>query len=429
MNLPREADAVGPLPAQDGVATRRVILLLAASVALMMTGFGIIFPVFGKRLGELGGSVQALGLMSMAFAAAQFLLAPFLGSLADRVGRRPIVLVSLGGFAVANVAFLLVDSAGGYVAVRYFEGAITAGLLPAAMAVVADTVDEEERARWTGIVMGSYGFGIIFGPALGGLLYETGGFAAPFAVSAGLGALALVLAAVLVPETRVLTPESRGGGPSTWDSRPASRDRAPSDGMVASLPRPLYVFGTLLLLDFLAVFIFAFVEPQMVFFLYDDLGFSATQFGVIIGGYGLTMTLGQATLGGLSDRFGRTPLIAVGFLLNVVFYLGLIVTRDFGLQLALAVVAGLGTALLEPALSAFYLDIAKDAHRGRVMGLKESAAALGGVAGPLAVALVSGWLGPLGIFTVAAVLPAVAAVVALAMLSGRGRRVAVPATP
>ena len=427
MNLPREADAVGPLPAQDGVATRRVILLLAASVALMMTGFGIIFPVFGKRLGELGGGVQALGLMSMAFAAAQFLLAPFLGSLADRVGRRPIVLVSLGGFAVANVAFLLVDSAGGYVAVRFFEGAITAGLLPAAMAVVADTVEEEERARWTGIVMGSYGLGIIVGPALGGLRYEGGGFAAPFAVSAGLGALALLLAAALVPETRVPSPELRAPRGSSSELGTRRSDR-PS-GMLGSLPRPLTVFGTLLLLDFLAVFIFAFVEPQLVFFVYDDLGFSATQFGVIIGGYGLAMALGQAALGGLSDRFGRTPLIAVGFLLNVAFYLGLVVTREFVPLLLVAVVAGLGTALLEPALSAFYLDVAGRAHRGRVMGFKESAAAFGGVTGPLAVALVSGWLGPLGVFAVAAALPALAAALALAVLTGRGRRAATPVTP
>jgi MYXO-CTERM domain-containing protein len=93
---------------------RRILLLLAGSVALMMTGYGIVFPIFGKRLGELGAGVETLGSMSMAFAVAQLLLAPVLGSATDRFGRRPIILLALVGFAMANVGFLLVDSPGAY---------------------------------------------------------------------------------------------------------------------------------------------------------------------------------------------------------------------------------------------------------------------------------------------------------------------------
>ena len=69
--------------------TRRILFLLAASIALMMTGYGIVLPVFAKRLGELGSGVVALGLMSMGFAFAQLLLSPFMGSFADRFGRKP----------------------------------------------------------------------------------------------------------------------------------------------------------------------------------------------------------------------------------------------------------------------------------------------------------------------------------------------------
>ena len=64
--------------------TRTIILLLAFSVGLMMTGFGIIMPVFARRLGELGSGVEGLGLMTMSFALAQFIAAPVMGSLADR---------------------------------------------------------------------------------------------------------------------------------------------------------------------------------------------------------------------------------------------------------------------------------------------------------------------------------------------------------
>ena len=83
----------------DPRRARNIILLLAACVALMMTGFGIIMPVFARRLGELGSGVEGLGLMTMSFALAQFLAAPVMGSLADRYGRRPFILLGQIGRA------------------------------------------------------------------------------------------------------------------------------------------------------------------------------------------------------------------------------------------------------------------------------------------------------------------------------------------
>ncbi|MGD9374775.1 MAG: MFS transporter, partial [Anaerolineae bacterium] len=121
---------------------RTIILLLAGSVALMMTGLGIIIPIFARRFEELGGGVQALGLMIMAFALAQLLAAPLLGSLADRYGRRPFVLLSLAAFAVDNVGFLLASSVTAFIVVRALEGALTAGLYPAAMGIVADVAPQ-----------------------------------------------------------------------------------------------------------------------------------------------------------------------------------------------------------------------------------------------------------------------------------------------
>src|SRR5215472_15222743 len=83
--------------------TRRILFLLAACIALMMTGYGIVLPVFAKRIGELGSGVQALGLMTMGFAFAQFILSPFMGSFADRYGRRPLILMALAGEVLANL--------------------------------------------------------------------------------------------------------------------------------------------------------------------------------------------------------------------------------------------------------------------------------------------------------------------------------------
>jgi MFS family permease len=388
---------------------RTIVLLLAASVGLMMTGYGIVMPVFARRLDELGAGVTALGFMTMAFAFAQFALAPFMGNLADRFGRRPLVLLALAGVVATNIAYLLTASVEAYVVTRFLQGAITAGLLPASLAVVGDIFPEDSRGRWAGLLMGSYGAGFIFGPALGGALYDWLGFAAPFGVSAGLALIGLLLAAVLMPETR--PPHIQSEPPKDG----SARERRPT---LASLPRPLRAFFALLALDFAAFFGFAFVEPEMVFYFYDRLGFSTTQFGLLVGGYGFAMVAGQTTLGGLSDRFGRRPVIAAGFALNTVFFLGLAAFDRFGLLFLLALSAGLGNALATPALSASYLDITEERHRSSVLGIKESAAALGAVAGPLLVASVSPFTTPGEIFAASGTIALVAMVISLFALRG-----------
>jgi MFS family permease len=350
-----------------------IVLLLAASVGLMMTGYGIVMPVFARRLDELGAGVAALGFMTVAFALAQFALAPFMGNLADRLGRRPLVLLALAGVVATNIAYLLTASVEAYIVTRFLQGAVTAGLLPASLAVVGDIFPEDSRGQGAGLLMGSYGAGFIFGPALGGALYDWLGFVAPFGVSAGLALGGLLLAAVLVPETRPTIVQS------VAPKDGSARERRPTRW--ASVPRPLHAFFALLALDFAAFFGFAFVEPEMVFYFYDRLGYSTTQFGLLVGGYGLAMVAGQTTLGGLSDRFGRRPGIAAGFALNAIFFLGLATLDRFGLLLLLALSAGLGNALATPALSASYLDITEERYHSSVLGIKESAAALGAVAG------------------------------------------------
>lgn len=175
------------------------------------------------------------------------------------------------------------------------------------------------------------------------------------------------------------------------------------------------------MLDFVAVFGFAFIEPQMVFYLYNTLAFSTAQFGLMVSGYGLTMLFGKAALGQLGDRFGKRLLIAVGFLLNSSLYLGLLLVHQFGWLILVALVAGLGSSLVTPALSAFYLDITAQEHRSRIMGMKESVAALGGVAGPLLVALLSRWIPPQGIFALAGIVIVLAVILALVVLSPQPR--------
>jgi DHA1 family tetracycline resistance protein-like MFS transporter len=404
----------GPSPRR----ARNVILLLAASVGLMMTGYGIIMPIFARRLGEFGSGVEALGLMTMSFALAQLVAAPFMGSLADRYGRRPLVLVSLAAFAAANIGFLFATSTTTLIVIRALEGALTAGLFPAAMGVVADVVPEKQRAQWVGVVMGSYGAGFIFGPVVGGILYDGWGYTAPFVASAFMAVIAFIAAVIMMPETR--TPQVR------WREELRSRrvtaaGPASETSLWASLPRPLHVFGTLLILDFIGVFVFAFVEPQMVFYFYEELDWTTIQFGLVVGAYGLAMVFGQLVLGRSSDRFGRKPVIVAGILVSTALYAGLVLVTRYPLMLLVAAVAGIGSALISPALSSYYLDITDERYRSRILGIKESSAALGGVLGPLLLVGVSAVMMAKGVFIIAGAVMLVGAVLAIVVLPAPGQ--------
>ena len=81
--------------------SRNVLLVLAAIMALQMSSFGIIMPIFARRIGNFGDGVEALGLIAMAYSITSMTAAPFMGALADRMGRRPLVLTSLATYAAA----------------------------------------------------------------------------------------------------------------------------------------------------------------------------------------------------------------------------------------------------------------------------------------------------------------------------------------
>ena len=305
-----------------------------------------------------------------------------------------------------------------FIAIRVVEGVLTAGLMPAAMGVVADIIPENERAQRVGIVMGAMGSGLIFGPVIGGVLYDSLGFGAPFIASAVMAFVAFVFALILVPETRTREVRRR-------DALRRRRSVPPSSSKEeyrwASMPRPLYVFGMLLIVDFVIVFEYTFIEPQMLFYFYDVLGWTTVQFGVVVATTGVAIAAGQAVLGRFSDKVGRKPIIVLGALLFTSLPAALAFVAWFPLMMLFAATAGLGLALIMPALSAFYIDITSEQHRSRVHGIKSSAASLGGVVGPLLLIGVTELTTPRGVFISAGVILVVTAVLALLVLKEPSR--------
>jgi DHA1 family multidrug resistance protein-like MFS transporter len=294
------------------------------------------------------------------------------------------------------------------IVVRVLEGALSAGLIPAALGVVADIAPEDRRARWIGIVMGGASVGWVLGPLAGGVLYDAWGFKAPFVLSAGMGFLAFAAAAILIPETR----------PREVLRRRQAATLAPTqaESFRAALPRPLSAFAVLLFITFTMFFAWAFFEPQLLFYIFDDLGWTTAQFGLAAGGYGLASALGQTALGQVSDRFGRKPAIVVGLFLFSAQFAGVMFTTLFGLVGLSFAIGGLGEGLASPALGAFFLDISEERHRSRVMGIRKSASALGGVVGPLLAAVAARFLPPQSAFAGPVAIALFGALLALVVL-------------
>ena len=146
-------------------------------------GFGIIVPViysYGKKFGVTG---EILGILTASFSIAQFFATPVLGSLSDKWGRKPILVISLAGTAISFLLFAEARSMLMLFAARILDG-LTGGNVSVAQAMVSDTATKEDRAKKFGILSSAFGFGFVIGPAIGGLLNKFGA-QVPFFFAAG----------------------------------------------------------------------------------------------------------------------------------------------------------------------------------------------------------------------------------------------------
>ncbi|MDQ6910439.1 MAG: MFS transporter, partial [Actinomycetota bacterium] len=189
----RDARSADRAPLPSGFGT------IWSTVALDLVGFGIILPILPQYAERFGASPAVVGALFASFSVAQLLCAPLWGSVSDRIGRRPVLILSLVGTAVGSLLTGLAGSLPLLFAGRILDGASGASV-SVAQASVADISPAGQRARLFGLLSAAFGVGFVAGPALGALA-ALGGTRLPFLVAAGLAGANAIAAVFRLPET------------------------------------------------------------------------------------------------------------------------------------------------------------------------------------------------------------------------------------
>jgi len=347
---------------------------LLLTIFIDTVGFGIVLPLLPYFAERFGAAPLTVTLLATVYSFAQFVFAPIWGRLSDRMGRRPVILLTLGGLVVGYSWLALADSLLALFLARAFTGAM-ASTMGVISAYVTDITTVADRARGMGRIGAAHGLGFIVGPAIGGLFAGSDpvdpDLRLPFVIAAALSATAFAIAVWQVRET--LASEER--------AMAAQNRKSPVRVFLDAVRLPQ--LRLLLLLLAMTPFVFSAVETTFVMWSERALGWGPWQNGQIYTFMGLVAAATQWFLvGRLTRRFGERRLIRAGAALIGV---GVLILPFMGGALGLCVAFGLivfGVSLNNPSLNSLISRFAAPGERGSLLGVSASCSALARISGP-----------------------------------------------
>jgi multidrug resistance protein len=373
----------------QGLNNKKILALVFLTVFLDLVGFGIIIPIQPFYAEKLGASPSTVTLLGASFSLMQFLFGSFWGRLSDRVGRRPVMLLSIACASIGYLIFGLSESLTVLFLARMLAGFGSANI-GAAQAIIADCTPPESRAKGMGLIGAAFGLGFIFGPALGGFLGQVG-LSVPAYAAAALGFINFIFAFTSLPET---CPQKTG------ETQKVTEVHRPGFSWIALKHAARHInVPQLFLIYFLYISAFSMMEQVLGLFieaiwhpagLGGELAVRAkssaadTAYVLIMVGVAATIVQG-GLIGRLVKKFGERRLLIsgitiVGMALVVAPLIGK--TGFFPLMILWGGFLAMGSGLTNPSLSSLLSQSVNKDEQGGVLGLGQSLAALGRVIGP-----------------------------------------------
>ncbi|MEE6249690.1 MAG: MFS transporter [Bdellovibrionota bacterium] len=379
-------------------ASKKALGIIFLIVFMDLVGFGMIIPLSTYLAKDLGASPLEIGLLMTIYSLMQFIFSPFWGKLSDRVGRRPILLLSLFGSSLSFLFYAYSTELWMLYASRALAGIFGANI-STAMAYIADVTDKDSRSKGMGLIGAAFGMGFVFGPFIGGIFGDIGrslGTEAPFGlnfsalIASGICFLNFFCAIKILKES--LTPEMR-------QNLPKRSSRVKQISRFVTKP----LLGSLLFTTLLSTVAMAHMESTMFLFVKEQFDWSLSFASYGFAYIGLMMVFTQGYLiRKWMPKYGERKLLVIGLIMSVIGMAGISFTTGVWSMLVVQTILALGYGLLNPSLLGSISLSGEANEQGQLMGVNQSMSALGRIIGPAAGGFVYQAIGKTSPYIVAA---------------------------
>ncbi len=391
---------------------RASLFVLFLTVFIDLIGFGMVIPFLSYYAREYGASGIAVGAVVGVYSIMQFFFAPVWGRLSDRVGRRPVLLISLTASFTGYLLFAFTRSLTVLFASRVIAG-IGGANIGTAQAYIADSTTEENRAKGMGLIGAAFGLGFILGPPMSGILSSIGtknglaGNLLPGLVAAGMSFTAFLIGLSVLAESKPRDLVPRSGLPPQFDPR-LWREMI-SNPILAPLLAGLFL--TLLAVAGMEISVTLHGRDRFNF-QQLDMAYMFLFIGVIVA------TIQGGLLGRIVKKLGEKGVIVTGAVSFAIGFLAVPSIHSVPLLYAAGFFIGVGQGLCYPALISLVSKAAPEAERGSMLGLATSVGSLARFVGPILAGFLYDWAQAAGAFYGGAVLMILALVIAMRMRTG-----------
>lgn len=386
------AEAPPATPGAPGQGDRRALYVLLAVVFVNIAGFGVIIPLLPFYAKSFGAPDWQVFVLFAAYSVGNFFAEPIWGRLSDRIGRRPVLMITIFGNALTYVALAFAPNLWVACLIRLVGGVLT-GNISTIQGYLADITPPDRRAGMLGLMGAAFSLGFMTGPSIGGLLAHaeagTEGFRLPLlfaaclAVASGLGVM------LFVRETRHV-----------------HRD-APRRGRLEGLSDAMANPGVWRALTVTLISMAGFAGMEATFGLWGEarFGWGPKQIGFCFLAIAVTAAFAQGILAGaMARRFGEARTLMIGLALICIGFGLQPLVPNWQLAVVGMITVAFGQSLAFPNLGAIISKSVHPDRQGEMMGLNTAAGALARIIGPLSAAPIFAIFGANGPFAVASAL-------------------------